>query len=340
MIIIEIFFQRPKIDLFLIILFFCLNYYIYCINELDYYKKKRLNNGNYFILSTQGLYLYNEDFNAKVGLVVFNSSQFTSHADITSSDIAQFSKDDNGYIICLVKDELYVLSKSGTYLNHITVDFVIREFTYRIVPYGKNNNEYYFAIFFPNDIDQIIIIKKYKYNSATNSINLDDTKNYTPYIIDLKKGISCELMNYYEDQVIACFYGGYEKPVCTVFDTIDFEVIPNLGGIINTQNAKGGQFFISRIDTSNREKGVFCAQQIGNLVCYGFNISNNYTFTDAVEVENTQCKIEVEEMEVEFFPETNEFLFGCRDSSNNLYLGKFSSDFTYTHYDPIVLDIP
>ena len=44
-------------------------------------------------------------------------------------------------------------------------------------------------------------------------------------------------------------------------------------------------------------------------------------------------------MKVEYFPETKEFLVGCK-GFDGIYLGKFSLDFEYTPYNQIVLDIP
>ena len=139
--------------LFFYFLFF--SYFIINKTDFDYHRKKRLNNGNYLILSTQGIYLYNEDFNSKIDLVIFDTSLAESNSEIYSSDIAQFLTEDNGFIICLIKNETYILAKNGTFLSHKTEDFVIKELSYSIIPYGHDNNEYYYAIFSINENDKI-----------------------------------------------------------------------------------------------------------------------------------------------------------------------------------------
>jgi hypothetical protein len=221
-------------------------------------------------LSSQGIYLYNEGFNSKISCVIFDSRLAESNAEMYSSDIAQFLKEDNGYIICLIKNETYILSKSGNFLSHKTEDFVIKELNYRIIPYGHDNNEYYYAIFSINDNDKIIIIRQYIFNSSSNSISLKNIKSYNPSLDDLKKGITCQLMNYLYKKVITCFYGDWSYSYCSIFNITNFEIIPQIGGKITTTGAEGGQLFVSSIIPETREKVVFCAQKDTNLVCYGY----------------------------------------------------------------------
>ena len=337
---IEILFMEKKIYIYSIILFyFSLYYYVFCKTDFDYHRKKRLNNGNYLIMSSQGIYLYNEEFNSKISLVIFENRLAESNNHIYSSDIAQFSKDDNGYIICLIKNETYILSKTGTFLQHITLDYVNLDWNYRIIPYGHNNNEFYYVIISINTYSKSIVIRKYIYNSSSNNVILEFTKDYS-HSVELEQGISCQLMNYLNNKVITCFYGGWEKPFCKVFNTSDFEIIPELGGTIKTEGAKGGQFFVSALIPDNREKAVFCVQQDGNLICYGYDISNNNTFTNADIVTTKGCKKENILMEAEFFPETNEILVGCKGDSNEFYLGKYSLNFEFTKYNKTVLEKP
>ena len=150
-------------------------------------------NGNYLIMSSQGIYLYNEEFNSKISLVIFENRLAESNNHIYSSDIAQFSKDDNGYIICLIKNETYILSKTGSFLQHIKLDYVNLDWNYRIIPYGHNNNEFYYVIISINTYSKSIVIRKYIYNSSSNNVILEFTKDYS-HSVELKQGISCQLM--------------------------------------------------------------------------------------------------------------------------------------------------
>ena len=47
-------------------IFFSILITIACVKtDFDYHRKKRLNNGNYLVMTTQGIYRYNEEFNSK-----------------------------------------------------------------------------------------------------------------------------------------------------------------------------------------------------------------------------------------------------------------------------------
>ena len=54
-----------------------------------------------------------------------------------------------------------------------------------------------------------------------------------------------------------------------------------------------------------------CSQQDKNLRCYGYNIKNN-EFTGPEIIGNNECGCEPIQIRVEYFPETNEFLMGCK----------------------------
>jgi hypothetical protein len=68
--------------------------------------------------------------------------------------------------------------------------------------------------------------------------------------------------------------------------------------------------------------------------CYGYNIKNNEFIGPGI-ITNDGCDSEPIDMRVEYFPETDEFLFGCKNNGNgNLYsIGTLSSAniFGYFH---------
>ena len=123
--------------------------YIFCYSkdtDFDYPMKKRLNNGNYLLMTTKGIYLYDEEFISKIDKVVFESRMIESNDYYYSEDIEQFLTEDNGFIICLIRNETYILSKTADLLCHITLDYIYYRVAYQIVPYGHSYNDYYFAI--------------------------------------------------------------------------------------------------------------------------------------------------------------------------------------------------
>ena len=60
--------------------------------------------------------------------------------------MAQFLSRDNGYVICLIFNETYIISKSGELLHHFTIDYAKESWGNQIIPYGHSDNNHYFVI--------------------------------------------------------------------------------------------------------------------------------------------------------------------------------------------------
>jgi hypothetical protein len=309
---------------------------IFCVNtDFDYHRKKRLNNGNYLVMTTQGIYLYNEKFNSKVDIEVFDSRIIKGNDELYSSDIAQFSTEDNGYIICLIKNETYFLSKKGELLQHITLDYIIYRSYYNIIPYGHSYNEYYFVIITLDEPSHTIVIRKYKFNALNNEINFIQSYDYE-VASGIKESITCELMNSLGDKVIACFYSQWDDNYYSVFDITDFNIFSNYTGKISKEGGiDGAQLLVSTILPENRENVMVCQQKERDYKCFKYNIINN-AFTDATTITSSGCEMEIVRMEVEYFPETKEIVAGCKgvdgQIDNYFYIGKFNLNNEFSQY--------
>ena len=335
MIFFHLFFLKKTINIFPVLIFIFHFIVTICISDFDFHRKKRLNNGNYLVMTTQGIYLYNEKFNTKIDLIVFNTRIIESNWEMYMSDIEQFSSEDNGYIVCLIKNETYYLSKNGKVLQHITLDYITKNLFYNIIPYGHLYNEYYYVII--NIESQKIMIREYIYDSSNNNITFKESYSYDVNG-GAKEGITCELMYYLDSKVIACFYGEWEYTFYIVLNTTDFSLISNYSGKISKEGIDGGQLFVSNIFSNKREEAMICSQHTGNFKCFLYNIVNN-NFTSAKIVEAEKCDCEVLDMVVEYFPETEEMVFGCKGTSNDLYMGKFTLNYTFIIYGKINITV-
>ena len=162
----KLFFKKLHFFPIIIYIFIIYIYKTICYTsetDFDYPIKKRLNNGNYLIMSTQGIYLYNEEFNLKKNIIVFESRLVKENKEIYSADIAQFLSEDNGYVICLILNETYIISKKGEYKYHFTIDYGKIEVGNQIIPYGHDDNNHYFIIL--SIENGIIHMRKYIYDS-------------------------------------------------------------------------------------------------------------------------------------------------------------------------------
>ena len=212
---------------FLIIffLFFISNSFISCERhtDFDYPIKKRLNNGNYLVMTTQGIYLYNEEFTSKIDKVIFESRLIESNNYAYSEDIAQFLSEDGGYIICLIRNETYILSKSANFQAHKTLDYISFRVIYQIIPYSGSDNNYYFAII--SIIKNTFKIRNYIFHPSDNSIEFEGLHEYTNNFDVDGLSLSCELMTFSGNKVIVCFYGQYTSSYIITFNLTDFQPI-------------------------------------------------------------------------------------------------------------------
>ena len=320
------------LSIVLYILIICI-YNSICTTDFDYQLEKRLNNGNYLIMSSEGIYFYNELFNMKQTIVKFGSRLAGSQNDMNSADIAQFLSEDGGYIICLIINKVFIISKSGEYLYNFTLDYIQDNHGYQIIPYKKDGNSHHYFAILTSEIDSIkrIDIRTYIYDSNANNVDFGGYYNYT-LSNNIEKYIACELMKYENEKVIFCFYGEWNILQYVIFETETFEPIANRSGDISLANLNGGQFFISSVNSTKRENVVCCSQREGELKCFEYNIITN-KFSEVGIITESGCLLEKLKMQIEYFPETFEFLMGCQGNNNYYFIGKFFSNNNFNIYN-------
>ena len=318
--------------IFKIIIFFVIlmNNIIFCVikKDIDFPYIIKLNNGNYLAIATKGIFMYNPTLTAKIDIKIFDYRTIEINYEAYSTNIVQFLTEDDGYIICLSKNETHIISKNGKYLTQYTLDYIKDQF-YPIIPYGHSNNEYYYSIISIEGGE--LLFRKYIYNSENNSVSYNDSYIYNigPYF---SQNIACELMYYLGNKVIICFYGNWYDTFYIIFNITDLhsfdEIIELKGSVPNA----GGQFYRSDVITFERNKAACCSMHNGDLVCFVYNIDSNI-YTNAFNVSELYiCDCETIDMLVKYFPEREEFVFSCIKYSD-IYLGIFSKNGNYELYN-------
>lgn len=185
---------------------------------------------------------------------------------------------------------------------------------------------------------QKIHIIKYAYNSSSNTVTFDGDFYYSCGFTP-KEYLSCELMKYLGNKVIFCFYGEWNGLYYTVFETTNFEAIGNHSGIISNI---GGILFRTSVNSTSRENVVCCTQHFSELRCYGYNIKTNEFIGpgNINDQQNGNCEQVQIDIQLEYFPETNEFLIGCKQNVNSYFIGKFKPDNTFNIIGKIENTIP
>ena len=330
---IDIEFQLILTFLFILMISISENFCYTIDSDFNYPMKLRLNNGNYLVMTGSGIYLFDEEFISKIVITSFDSNLITKNEMIYSADIAQFLSEDNGYVICLILNETYVISKRGEFLCHFTIDYSKTRVGNQIIPYGHSDNSYYFVIMTLENSN--IHIRKYKYDSTINKVNYEGYYNF--YTGENKYSyLSCELMDYSSSsKVIFCFYGAWDGIYYVVFETNEFKPIDNYKGQINIDGIEGGQLFVTNINSITRKDVACCTQKYSELNCFGYNIDSN-TFTSVGKISEGNCKEEIIKLKIEFFPETEQFLLGCKSTNDTDYfLGTLNSNNEFKIYGKI-----
>ena len=230
------------------------------------------------------------------------------------------------------------------------MDYIEFRVGYQIVPYTHSGSNYYYAII--NVKSKNLIINNYIFHSSDNIVEFEGKYNYSsPFNYNLEKiSLSCKLMKYLNNKVIFCFYGEYNKAYYVILNITTFEPISGREGEIPITDFPGGMYYHSDVILTSREKIVCCNGRCGSagssLVCFGYNINSN-EFSEAKIITEFDCRCEPIQFKVEYFPETEEFLMGCKarqDSEEygpfNYYLGTFTLNFNFTLYNKIENLIP
>ena len=154
-----------------LILFQLINLLSFVIKDIDYALKLRLNNGNYLMLAAQGIYMYNQNLTSKIDVNIFDTRLTNEHCENYPTNLAQFLSEDGGYVICLIKNMTFIVSKNGEYLTEYSLDYMRNKSSFPIIPYGHSGTQYYYLIITIED--RSIKFRKYIYNSYSKIIQIN-----------------------------------------------------------------------------------------------------------------------------------------------------------------------
>ena len=157
------------------------------------FKEFNLLNDNFLLVTEDGIYRFNSNFQDKY---LINSFDSDIESDmIEYADISKLSDDDGGYIFCKVFKNIYIVSKNADQLIDIlTIDDEYSSRTQSsIIPYKFDNN-YYCILSYINNQNKLTIYKFKIYFNSTEENELVANKiiegNNTRYT----DGISCHLI--------------------------------------------------------------------------------------------------------------------------------------------------
>ena len=93
--------------------------------------------------------------------------QILTKEDYSKTVISQFSSGDDGYIMILLMNKIYLFQNDGTSLitNPFDLSGIINSDYYHLIPYKKVGNDLYYIISYTNAGQKKLIIHFFKFNN-------------------------------------------------------------------------------------------------------------------------------------------------------------------------------
>ena len=319
--------------IFLSILF--LNSFYYSISSIatgQYPYIKRLNNGNYMILSATKIIYADASLETELKTITFSKNIYGGPDDIGSTTIAQFKAEDNGYIIAILNKKIFIFSSKsskGDYLSETIDENIYAKYPCSVIPLSHSGNFYFFCLIYGPELEENlsnnIIFHKGKFDSSSNITSFVDETFYNPFNDDtFYSTISCDIMKNNSQEYITCLYGKESEFVVTVFNKNNFEVISTINDNV------GGQFFKLGILPEEREKGIFCSSKAGrSFHCLNYDITTNSLTNKIIINNNGGCRSDPTSLILEYFYETEQFIIGCLGYGEVFYLSQANEELNF-----------
>ncbi|MBQ6284763.1 MAG: hypothetical protein IJK67_00425, partial [Bacilli bacterium] len=260
---------------------------------------------------------------------------YNSMDDIGSTTVSQFKATNNGYILAIVSQELFIFSSDGIHQVNTSIAFINKKYPCLIIPIKNIDNSYYFTLIYAYSSDNQetcsnIIFKKGTFDSNSKTISFDEPVSFDPteYIggtgETIYATISCDIMKNNSQEYISCIYGNTNYFIVSIFD------IENYQEIAHQRNTMGGQFFKQAILPDERESAILCSYKSGlTLACLSYYITTN-SFSEKTELLSNLCSNNPSSLIMEYFYELEQFIIGCQGYSTSFYIANANEELTFT----------
>ena len=304
-------------------------------SRFTYPKSITLLNGNIFIIHQDGIEIYDSSLTNKIETIKsFNENEkITTQNYLEKITISRFNENDNGLIICIIINKIYIFAFNGEQLYEENNSDIINIFQgnfYDLTPIKRDGDKYIYSVGFINN-DKYVSLNYFSYdNKERTNVYIQSTPPFAyesgTQIYKINNyGISCQLMIDSEN---------IEKLICFVNIHLDNQIISLAS--INLDNYSliniGTPFFgmtdvkgIKSAVTQDKKKSLICMNfSSGPGFCTIYSIiDNNFT-----EIQNYDvfCNSYLFSSCLEFFRETEQFVFSCSNNDGKITATTFDKN--------------
>ena len=339
-----------KVNYFLHLLLICLlnkvlsdNCIIESFPDLQFLKSETLLNGYVVMMTTTGIYTFNPSYSITKFEYSYNftKQQILTNNDIFNAQISQFSnvKEENNYVLCYVKNYVYVLTNKGEFLFYKNIDIPYENISFAsLIAYEYRYPFYNFFLIYitKEDINCYFFINNYRLTieKEEHDMTLYYNNTFDP-AKDMENtrlhygGLSCEIMATEESlkNVLVCFIViSYKSYVHTILAE---EIEPDSFYVTNS-GATSGEIVVSLSSSvgESKSKAFVCYMHSGGTANCFYYILNEKKFSEN-KLFSVRCSPNKYSINLYYFSQPKEFIFSCYDCSNNLVMKKLNNNFDF-----------
>jgi len=312
---------------------------IFFISNFGYINSIKLNekypsafvmlNGYVFLVTENGFRFYDSSLQYMINYYNFPSSdKIASSLEAESISISQFS---NGFLIALVKNNLYIFDSSAYYWGGISLS--LNGKYYNLIAYKYKSSSFYYIISYY--YNSKISIKYYKFSFSysfaggiTLSNKLLTSKDYSENNKQIQEyGVSCQIMTKDNKEVLTCFY---EVSSPTQITTTSFSISESSITVVNMDKKYCSNSHTNVIKSAvsvDKKKALICyVKNYNEGYCIIYDLTNNEFISQETQYFN-KCKGSSLGFNVYYFKQKNQYMFVCNDNDKGFNVVLFNSNF-------------
>ena len=300
------------------------------IKAFKYFKAFNLLSNDLIFITDEGIIKYNIESNEQKLIESFSIIQ--KGMDLEYISFAQFSLNEGGYILCRIKDYIYIFSKNADILYGSFIISEIKEKYIELIPYQTLDYKNTIIISYLN-IGMKICLLMYEINF----LSINESRLISQEIINqIKysnitlqnnqyKCLDCKIMeSSNQQQLFTCFAYSLSNYIdILAFDqennfTISYELKSNI-------SVEGIEFIVTD-DSSNQNKNLICylgSQNYYKCLIYYSNLKRIVELNKFLD----SCTTYQNNKGIKYIYEQNEFIIYCYQSHSELILTKIDENY-------------